>query len=117
MSAQTDAQPALLIEGVARFERPPYRRAERAAYLRRRDAVGQPAPERGLREQVERAAAIRDRAADRREASVRRDEPFLHGSVARRPLLDARGNVLPCGRLLLQASSTSTSIGWITKLL
>src|SRR2546427_5031219 len=88
-------------EGAGRLNRSPNDGGERAAHLRRRHAVGQRAPQRGLREQVERAASVRDRAANRRKASIRRDQPFLNGSVAASALLLTDRKILPRGRLVL----------------
>ena len=73
MAAEADAEPAVRVERVRRLERTANDRGQRAADLRRRHAFGQRASQRDLRQQVERAAAIGDRSADRREAAVGRD--------------------------------------------
>src|SRR6188768_3444049 len=95
MAAEADAEPAVRIECLRRFERPANDGRQGAARLRGRHTVGKRAAERHLREQLEGAATIREGAADRREAAVRRDEPFLDGGVATRALLDADAKRLP----------------------
>ena len=118
MAAEADAQPAVGVEGARRLHRPADDRGQRAAHLRRRDALGQRVPQRHLRQQLERAEPVGERAADRREGAVRRDQPFQDRGVA--PARAGRTRVassFQAGISSRQTSSTSSSIGWMTKLL
>ena len=52
MAAEANAQPAVRVEGIGRFDRAADYRGERTANLRGRDAVGQFLPQRRLRERA-----------------------------------------------------------------
>ena len=60
VTAEPDPKPAIGIEGAWGFDGAFDHTGQRAADLRRRDIFGQRAPERGLRQEVERAEAVRD---------------------------------------------------------
>ena len=118
MAGEADPKPSVRIERVRGLERAAITAVKRAAHLRRRHVGRQIAAKRHLRDELKRAAAIRDRSADRREAAVRRDEAFEDRRVASRAVADARTLIsFHAGTSSPQASSTSSIIGWMTKLL
>src|SRR5438874_9019211 len=88
MAAEADAEPALRVERARRPERTADDGGQRAANLRRSHSVRQRAAQRGLREQMKRATAIRERSSDRRKRAVWRDQPLLDGGVPPRTLFD-----------------------------
>ena len=90
MAAEADAQPAVRIEGVGRFDRPANDGSERAAHLRGRDAVWQRAAQRHLRQRLKRAEAVGDRSAEGGKRPIGRDEALQDRRVATRTRLDAR---------------------------
>src|SRR2546426_7954766 len=67
MTAEPDPKPTGFIERARSVDRPPDRRSERRARLTWWQSVGQRSTKRHLCEQMERAEAVRERAADRRE--------------------------------------------------
>ena len=117
MAGEADPKPSVRIERVGRPRACGDHRRERAAHLRRRHVGRQIAAKRHLREELKRAAAIRDRSADRREAAVRRDEAFEDRRVASRASRTRTLISFHAGTSSPQASSTSSIIGWMTKLL
>ena len=102
VAAEADPQPAIRVERVRarRASASPPPSARRApAPARRRRAAGGAAPTVG--EQMKGAAPVRERAADRGKAAVRRDQPFLDRRVALRPPRHRRRELLPRRRLVL----------------
>jgi hypothetical protein len=51
------------------------------------------------------------------EAPIGGDHALLHGRVSARPILNRRRNAFHAASSSAQASTTVSSIGWITKLL
>jgi hypothetical protein len=85
MSRQADAQPAVRFERSWGVERADQHSRQRGPDLARSDALGQRAPERDLRQELEGAGTIRDRPADGRERALRPDEALLHRGIAPGP--------------------------------
>src|SRR5439155_22175377 len=73
--------------------------SERGPHLPSRQSVGQRAPKGRVREEVERAAPVRERAPERWKGSVGTDQALLNRRVAPRAQRRARREILPRRRL------------------